>query len=141
VVLSALYLSLRLLPHVGENLSSSDALPGIWDIPLRMLIATVFVFFITGLAPAVGPHLAGLLTPFPIFTATLTAFAQHQHGAPAAIRILRGLLLGLFSYESFLLVLALLLIPAGILLAFAAAILVVIVLQAGSLWLLQRGIG
>jgi hypothetical protein len=37
--------------------------------------------------------------------------------------------------------LSLLLIPAGIAAAFVAAILVVFVLQAASLWLLRRGIG
>jgi hypothetical protein len=87
-----------------------------------------------------GPHLAGLLSPFPLFTATLAAFAQHQHGAGAVLSVLRGLLLGLFSYASFMFCLAWLLVPAGILAAFAAGILVVILFQAGSLRLLRRGI-
>jgi hypothetical protein len=139
-VLFALLLSLRLLPRLPET-QTTEVLPGRWDIPLRMLIATTFVILITGVAPVLGPHLAGLLSPFPLFTATLAAFAQHQYGAPAALSVLRGLLLGLFSYASFMFTLALLLVPIGIAAAFAVAILVVIAFQSASLRLLRAGIG
>jgi hypothetical protein len=140
-VLLAFYLVLRLLPDDTDTSASPDQLPGRWDIPLRMVIATAFVLLITGLAPTLGPHLAGLLAPFPLFTATLAAFAHHQYGAPAALKVLRGLLMGLFSYASFFFTLAVLFQPAGIAAAFAAAILVVIVFQAISLRLLQRMAG
>jgi len=140
-VLAALLLAIRLLPPHFDPSPTPERLPGRWDIPLRMVIATGFVLLITGLAPAVGPHLAGLLSPFPLFTATLAAFAQHQYGAGAAVSVLRGLLLGLFSYASFMFTLALLLVPVGIPAAFAASILVVIVIQGASLWLLRSEIG
>jgi hypothetical protein len=130
-------LALRLLPHTTNSVPT-DSLPARWDIPLRMTIATVFVLLITGLAPAFGARLTGLLAPFPIFTATLAAFAHHQYGLDAAVNVLRGLLMGLFSFASFFFVLALLLEPAGILTAFAVAILVLIGLQSISLWLLRR---
>ena len=98
----------------GAPTSPTEALPGRWDIPLRMILATGFVLLITGAAPALGPHLTGLLSPFPLFTATLAAFAHHLHGPAAAIKVLRGLLMGLFSYASFMFTLSLLLEPAGI---------------------------
>jgi hypothetical protein len=138
-VVASFLLVLWLLPTRAVSAPVPETLPGRWDIPLRMLIATVFVFLITGLAPALGPHLAGLISPFPLFTATLAAFAQHQHGPLAAIKVLRGLLMGLFSYASFMLTLALLLVPLGIARAFALAILVTAIFQAASLWLLQNG--
>ena len=131
-------LVLRLLPLPTNPAAPTDSLPARWDIPLRMIIATVFVLLITDLAPALGPRLAGLLSPFPIFTATLAAFAQHQYGLDATVNVLRGLLMGLFSFASFFFVLATLLEPAGILTAFIVAILVVIGLQSFSLWLLRR---
>jgi len=130
-------LALRLLPRT-TNVVPTDNLPARWDIPLRMTIATVFVLLITGLAPAFGARLTGLLAPFPIFTATLAAFAHHQYGLDAAVNVLRGLLMGLFSFASFFFVLALLLEPAGILTAFTVAVLVLIGLQSISLWLLRR---
>jgi hypothetical protein len=140
-VLAALLLSTRLLPHLPPAEALASGLPGPWDIPSRMILATAFVVLITGLASTVGPHLAGLLSPFPIFSATMAAFAQHQYGTTAPLGVLRGLLLGLFSYASFMFTLALLLMPAGIPTAFAAGVLVVIVFQGGSLWLLKNGFG
>jgi hypothetical protein len=140
-VVAGFLLVMQLLPR---GLSANDApatLPGRWDIPLRMIIATAFVVLITGLAPALGPHLAGLLSPFPLFTATLAAFGQHLNGAAAAIKVLRGLLMGLFSYATFMLMLILLLEPAGIAPAFVVAIAVTAVIQGGALWLLRRGTG
>jgi hypothetical protein len=134
-------LVLRGLPSLSASEFETESLPGRWDIPLRMTIATAFVVLITGLAPALGPHLTGLLSPFPLFTATLAAFAQHQQGPAAAIKVLRGLLLGLFSYASFFFTLALLLEPAGIPAAFATAIVVVCAFQGAALWLLRKQIG
>ena len=133
-----LALAIQLLPRDLGASAADEVLPGRWDIPLRMGIATGFVLLITGLAPALGPHLTGLLIPFPIFTATVAAFAHSQHGPAAAISVFRGLLLGLFSYISFMFTLAVLLETAGLVVAFAVAIVVVLVLQAGSLWVLQR---
>ena len=137
-VFLAFTLAIRLLPRTGNSTVPTDSLPVRWDIPLRMTIATVFVVLITGLAPAFGPRLTGLLSPFPIFTATLAAFAHHQYGLDATVNVLRGLLMGLFSFASFFFVLAIMLQPAGILPAFSVAILVVIVLQSISFWLLRR---
>ena len=131
-------LVLRSLPRQVDTGELTESLPPRWDIPLRMLIATVFVLLITALAPSLGPRLTGLLAPFPLFTTILAAFAHHQGGPAAAIKVLRGLLMGLFSYASFFFVLAILLVPAGIGLAFAAAILTVVTMQGISLWLLQR---
>jgi hypothetical protein len=138
VVLVVFTLVLRALPRQADPDETSEALPSRWDIPMRMAIATAFVVLITALAPAFGPRLTGLLAPFPLFTATLAAFAQHQHGPAAAIRVLRGLLMGLFSYATFFFVLAMLLVPAGIALAFAVAIAVMLTMQGISLWLLQK---
>lgn len=137
-VLLILALAIRLLPRDLISSEPIDTLPGRWDIPLRMAIATGFVLLITGIASSLGPHLTGLLIPFPIFTATVASFAHHQNGAAAAVSVFRGLLLGLFSYASFLFALALLLERLGITLAFVVAILVVVALHAVSLRLLRR---
>ncbi len=131
-------LVLRALPRQSDPNEVTDALPPRWDIPLRMLIATVFVVVLTALASSFGPRLTGLLAPFPLFTTILVAFAHHQAGPAAAIRVLRGLVMGLFSYASFFFVLAILLVTAGIGLAFAVAIVTVLTMQGIMLWLLQR---
>ena len=138
LVLLGFALALRLLPHTKDPAIPTDRLPSRWDIPLRMIIATLFVLLITGLAPAFGPRLTGLLAPFPIFTTILASFALHQYGLEATINVLRGTLMGLFAFASFFFVIAILIEPAGILIAFLVAILVVIGLQGFSLWLLRR---
>lgn len=140
-VLLTLAIAIRLLPRDQRASQADEGLPSRWDIPLRMAIATGFVLFITGIAPALGPHLTGLIIPFPIFTATLASFAHYQHGPAAAVGVFRGLLMGLFSYTGFMFTLALLLQRVSLALAFAIAILVVLVFQAASLWLLQHRSG
>lgn len=139
VIFLVFMLVLRALPRHSDPNETTDTLPPRWDIPLRMLIATLFVLLITAAAPSLGPRLTGLLAPFPLFTTILAAFAHHQSGPGAAIKVLRGLMMGIFSYASFFFVLAVLLVPAGIGIAFAIALLTVITMQAVSLWMLQRG--
>jgi hypothetical protein len=46
--------------------------------------------------------------------------------------------MGLFSYATFMLALILLLVPVGIFAAFTVAIMVTIVIQGASLWLMQN---
>ncbi len=117
---------------------AQPAAPPRWDLPLRMAVATAFVVLLTALAPLLGAQLTGLLAPFPLFASVLTVFAHAQQGPAAASGVLRGLLLGLFAFAGFFVVLALLLVPGGIALAFAAALSAALGIQGCSLWLLQR---
>jgi len=133
-------LALRLLPSPARKDSTAPVGPMARDIPLRMVVATAFVFVITSLASRVGPHLAGLLAPFPLFTATLAAFAQREQGPVAAISVLRGLLTGLFAYAAFMFTVAALLIPAGIAIAFAAGAASMTIFQTLALGVLRRQI-
>ncbi len=66
-----------------------------WDIPLRMTVATLVVLAITTLAPIIGPHLAGLLLPFPVFAVVLALFTHSSHGPTCAVAVLDGLIIGL----------------------------------------------
>jgi hypothetical protein len=93
---------------------SEPASPPRWDIPVRMLAATVVVVLITALAPVLGSHLAGLLSPLPVFGAVLAIFTHRTHGATGAVQVLDGLLLGLLAPAVFFLVLALVLPTVGL---------------------------
>lgn len=73
-----------------------------YDIPLRMLVATLFVLVLTQAAERLGPEWSGLLTPFPIMTSTLAVFTHAQQGSTATIRIMYGLLLTGFGFLTFL---------------------------------------
>jgi hypothetical protein len=151
VVIAALVLALRLLPHSTETVPAAAGTaalslpPGTrapvlprWDIPLRMMLATAIVLLLTSAAPILGPRLTGLLTPFPLYASILGVFAHRLQGAAAVAGVLRGLLLGLFAFASFFLVLALLIERVGLAPAFAASILTALTVQAGSLWVLRH---
>jgi hypothetical protein len=141
LVIFVLALTLRLMPSDADATPTRVGPPPQWDIPTRMVVATVFVLLLTGSAPAIGPQLTGLLAPFPLYGTILAVFAQHLHGPRPAVRVLRGLLLGLFAFASFFLVLATLLDRVGIILAFGTASIVALVLQAGTLWMLRQSSG
>ena len=135
-VLGAIALSLRLVPN--ERVQPTDAQPGPWDIPARILIGTSFILTLTGVAPLIGPRLTGLLTTIPLYASILTVFAHRHQGAAAASHVLRGLLYGLFAFAGFFLTLNLLLEYAGIAAAFLSAIAVALTIQGTSLWVLRR---
>jgi hypothetical protein len=108
-----------------------------WDLPARMILATVLVLAITAGASALGPRLSGLLATIPLYASILAGFGFQLVGPAAAIRVWRGLLFGLFGFGAFYLVLAASLEPLGIA-AFAVALATAIVMQALTLRLLQR---
>ena len=136
VVIAVLALVLWLLP--GTSQQPIKATSAWWDIPARMLFATAFVLGLTELAPHLGPELSGLIAPFPIFTTILAVFTHHFQGGAAATPLLRGVLLGLFSFASFFLIVALLLVPVGLGIAFLCASVVALSVQGFSLLILQR---
>ena len=111
--------------------------PPRWDIPVRMSLATVVVVTITALAPFIGAHLTGLLSPFPVFGAVLAVFTHHSHGARGATAVLDGLITGLASPAVFFLVLALALSPLG-LASFAVAAAVALMTQFGTMFAIPR---
>jgi hypothetical protein len=88
----------------------------------RLAITVVMVLALTTAAQGVSPHLAGLLTPFPIITAVMAAFTQSQSGAPAASAMLAGLTLALLSFLTFFAVLGALLGHANAVIAYACAV-------------------
>ena len=104
LVTASLIFALILMPTTRPV--ADRAPPSAWDLPLRVVVATGLVLLLTGIAPAIGAHLTGLLSPFPVYAGVLAIFAHRQSGGDAASDVLRGLLLGLFSFGAFFLVLA-----------------------------------
>src|SRR5688572_8499191 len=117
-VFATLACTLRLMPRAVAAVLPPP--PPRWDLPVRMVIATVLVLAITESAAAIGPRWSGTIAAFPLYAAILTVFA-HRSGPAPAIQVLRGLLWGLFGFAGFFLTLAALLDRASIAVAFAAA--------------------
>jgi hypothetical protein len=132
---AVLVVTLRLLPRLAGGAAPPS--PPRWDLPARMVLTTALVIVLTGLAPTLGPRLSGVLATFPVYAAILTVFA-HRAGPAPAVRVLRGLLLGLFSFGAFFLVLGAVIEDLGLAGGFAAATAAALVVQAASLAFVVR---
>ena len=130
MVFAALVVALRLMPPRAA--APEAAPPPRWDLPARMIVTTVLVVALTELAPVLGPRLSGVLATFPVYAAILTVFA-HRAGAEPAVQVLRGLLLGLFSFAGFFVVLGESIERLGVAGGFIAATAAALLIQAGSL--------
>jgi hypothetical protein len=123
---ASLVIGLALLPDVAAGADRPDRLPSRWDLPARAAAATGFLLALTAVATSLGPRLSGLLAVYPLYTVVLAAFAQRLDGPTAAVQVLRGLLVGLFSFVCFFATLAVALgrlsTPTAFALAFAAAL-------------------
>jgi len=138
LVCAGLALALRALPTHRAVVRRVPAPP--WELPARMVSATVVVLLITGFAASLGPRLSGILATYPVYAATLTVFA-HRAGPGPAVQVLRGLLLGLFAFAGFFLILGLSLSRAGVAMAFGLAIAGALLIQGASLALVMRSGG
>lgn len=138
VSLLVLVAALRLLPRLKLELRD-EVLPPRWELPARAIVATGLLLLLTGLATVLGPRLSGLLTVYPLYTAVLAGFAHRSDGPAAAIRVLRGLLLGLFAFVTFFFTLTVLLTRTSIVVAFAVALTCALAIHGASLWPLYRG--
>jgi hypothetical protein len=108
------------------------------DLALRMLAASVLVLALTGFARLLGPRLAGLLSPVPVFVTVLTVFAHRTEGAHAATRLLRGAVLGSTGFAAFFVVVAAGLRHGHPVATYAAAALVSLAIHAATLVVVRR---
>jgi len=127
----------RATPAAIGTIAIPKPLPA-WDIPARMVIATLFVTGLTEVSERIGPHMTGLLSPFPLYAMILAVFAHHFDGPSAAIRVLKGMLQGLFSFATFFLIVATMIERTGTGPTLLLAIFVALTLQAGAAWLRRQ---
>ena len=131
IVIASLALTLRLLPNFTGTVAAVR--PQSWDLPARMVTATLLVLALTSAAAWLGPQLSGLISTFPLLAGVLTVFAHHAQGKGAAVNVLRGLLLGLFSFAAFFVALGATMEKFGIAVGFAAALAAALAVQTVSL--------
>lgn len=127
----------KLLPEPNAGIDESR--PGQGEIWLRMIAAGVLVLLITSFAASLGPQMSGLLAPFPIAAAVLAVFSHRFHGLDAVFRLMRGFVLGLFSYAFFFATLATMLRDYGVSFSFLSAFLVALSIHTASLGVLRTG--
>jgi hypothetical protein len=129
-------LGLRMLPP--PLTSPAVAAPPWWDLPARALAALGLVLALTAASGALGPHLSGLLAPFPIVTSVLAVFT-HAHGGVAQVGVLlRNFLFGFYGFAAFCFVLAVALPAATTAAAFGLATAAALAVQAATFFLRSR---
>ena len=115
---------------LGKRVGRDDLIsPPWWDIPSRMILATLLLILITTGASTLGSKWSGLLSPFPIFTSVMVTFSHRQGGPSAARRLIQGVSLGLFSYVAFFLVVRSLVESANLLTVYGLATLVALLVN------------
>ena len=87
-----------------------------------------------------GWVVGGILTALPVLASILAVFTLAQHGAPALQDLLRGMVSGMAAFVVVCALVAVLVQPAGIATAFAAAVLGALAAQAAMAWSSARGI-
>lgn len=137
IVAASLVLAISLSAPSASS-ATSPAAAELADLPLRMVIATALVVALTETAPLLGPRLSGLLSPFPIYAAILAAFAHRRGGAQSGRLVWRGLFFGLFAFLGFFSAIAATIIPFGIGVSFALAVVTALLIQGVTLLLLSR---
>jgi hypothetical protein len=109
-----------------------------YELWLRMISATAMVLALTGVAAQLGPQRSGILTVFPAFTTILAVFSHFQSSA-SAVKVLRGVTLGLYTTSVFCVTLSVFLVRFNPLLAFTLALAAAGVVQGISLVFMRRG--
>lgn len=132
----ALAMLLIIFPKFKEE--STTVKPPKWDIPLRIILATLFIIGLTYISGRLGPQLSGLLTTFPIFGTIFAATTHYLYGSNACIRLLRNAVLSMLSFAVFFLIIALYIRSLGVLQAFVLATVLCLLVQFLVLMLSRR---
>ena len=137
-VIDILVMALALIFIPKTTFKSSKLRPPRWDLPVRMLLIAALVVAVTLLAPFVGAGVSGILAAFPLMATILAVFAQRNHGPQAAQQVMRGMVAGSFSFAVFFWSLSLLLPRFSLLMAYAIAVALALLVQFISLFRMQR---
>lgn len=130
-------IGLALLAAPQWPLSAQVPLPW-WDLPARGGAALALVVAVTAASGALGPHLSGLLAPFPVITSVLAVFT-HAHGDADQVRVLlRNFLVGFYGFAVFCFVLAITLGSMGVAASFSIALLAALAVQATAIAVRSR---
>jgi hypothetical protein len=136
--LGSVAIAVPLLVWTRQQRAHTVRSPGRWDIPIRAVVASILVVTISGAAPMIGGHAAGVLATFPVYGAVLTTFAHRNAGSAEAHDVLLGLASGMPGFASFFLIASSLLGTFGIWLAVSAGLTVAIALNLAVLGALRR---
>lgn len=100
-------------------------------VAVRALIAGLLLAGLSTAVSRLGPTTGGLLAALPVLASLLAVFTHRAAGAGVAVELLRGTLIGMAGFIAFCELVALMIVPDGAPLTFAAATLTAVLIQAG----------
>jgi uncharacterized membrane protein (GlpM family) len=104
LTVSFLFIIPYLLPKCNiENKS----LPGLKDLPIRMIVGMLLTISITSLANQLGAVWSGILSVFPVVTLVLVVFSHRSHGQEHVLQVFKGVSRGVYSFVTYFLIYAL----------------------------------
>jgi len=110
----------RALPPEAATAPRGGPLPR-WDLQVRMGLTALLIVALIAAADRFGPIVAGALAALPALASVLAVTTHRQEGLAAVLNVLRGTVDGMSGFAAFCLVVATLVQPAGILVAFLLA--------------------
>jgi hypothetical protein len=130
----SLFVAHRLLLNgVPTPPAAAASYPDPGSLPLRMLVTALLVTGLAASARAFGAVAGGILSALPVLASVLAVATHRQQGAAAVVALLRGMLAGMAGFVMFCEVLVLTLPSEDLMVAFAAASLVALAVQVGTL--------
>jgi len=135
VAVMSLTIALRLVgsPRAVGTTTRAPA----WDLPARIAAATAVVVGLSALASTLGSRVVGLIAPFPVYASIMGGFTHALYGPAASVRLIRGVLAGLYGFACFYLSVAVL-ATTSVPLAFAVATMSALAVNAASMWVIRR---
>ncbi|WP_341314988.1 hypothetical protein WN982_06855 [Paraburkholderia sp. IMGN_8] len=118
------------LPRIAGHVPATRL--GLGDLALRMLAGALLTVAVTTLSASMGATWSGLLSVFPLLGIVLAVSAQRAHGADFVALLMRGMVIGRGSFAAFFAVTAMMLPHDSILLSFACASAVSMVVQGAT---------
>ncbi len=108
------------------------ARPSPLELPARMLAGAVLTVLVTVFAQRLGPTFSGLFAVFPVMSLVFGVFSHLTWGATGAIRLLSGMVRGLYAFVAFCPVVAIAVPRLGLWLGFTAALVCALLMQAST---------
>ncbi len=128
--LAAVCLGQSFLPRSAASAAGSPLTRS--DLIGRMVAGAILTLLVTSLSGWAGPAWSGLLAVFPLLGIVLSVSSHRAHGPDFVISLLRGMMLGRFSFAAFCLVLSFSLPYQRPLVAFAEASVLAMIVQWGT---------
>lgn len=114
---------------VGNQNESARPAGAAGDLTMRMIVTALLVVMTTAAEGLLGPLVGGMLAGLPILASVLAIFTHRRDGPAALVDLLRGMLTGMAGFVGFCVAVALLIVPAGTVVAFVLATLIAVSVQ------------